>query len=108
MQHTIDLLEPHISNLRLMALLVGAAVFVIAFFYFRGSKWNKLNFALLAFSGLFLVLIGAFPETVNPLRDVLSLGDTQNGRILSLIILSVGLVFFLLLYTRAQLHRHRV
>ena len=72
---------------------------ITTFIVFRGSRWNKSNFILIALFNICLITITINPNILNALRDVLSLQKAYRGRIIALLIVSnilnVDIFYFL-------------
>ena len=95
------------SNLRLIGMIAGIALFLLSFRVFRGQKWNRLNFFLFSASGLFLFAFSLNPSLIDILQRMLSLDDTERGRIMALLIFSVLILWFSLIIMRTSFLRHK-
>jgi len=96
------------SGLRIFGLLIGLMIFVLSFRTFRGEKWNRLNFLLSAASGLFLFLVSINPSILNILQGMLSLENTERGRLLALLIFAVMFLWLVVLSLRAVFIKQRL
>jgi hypothetical protein len=96
------------SSLRLVGLIIGIAGLIATFLFFRGPKWNRLNFVLLSFFNISLIAVTANPNVVNFLRDLLSLQEYQYGRILALLISSNILLVFFSFYSISKVEGFRL
>jgi hypothetical protein len=90
------------SNLRLIGLVLGSAGMVLSFFYFRGKNWHKINFLLSFVICLSVFLVSLNPEFVNFLQRFLSFERSEFGRLLGLLVFSVLLLFFIVLYIKSR------
>lgn len=95
------------SNLRLLGMLIGFTGFIITFLYFRGPKWHKSNFFILTIFNLSLIVVSFHPESVNFLLKAFSLEQAVLGRIISLLIIAVIVLFFFSLYSKSKIERIR-
>jgi len=96
------------SNLRLFGIIIGISGLFIAFLFFRGARWNKYNYLMATTSCFFLALVSYDPNTLDWMRDFLSLEQSELGRLLGLLIISVVSLFGILFYTRFQIQNYRV
>ena len=96
------------SGLRIFGLIIGLAIFILSFRIFRGQQWNRLNFLLAAASGLFLSLVSFNPAILNILQGMLSLENTERGRLLALLIFAVLFLWLVVLSIRAALLKQRL
>lgn len=91
-----------LSPLRLVGLAAGLIALTLAFLHLRGTRWNRSAFALSSFFAMALILVSLVPQTVNWLRDMLSLSGLEHGRLLALAILASFAAIVLALYTKAR------
>jgi len=96
------------SNLRLIGLLFGVIGLVATFLFYRGPKWKRLNFILLSFFNLCLIIVTINPDSINFLRDLLALQQHQRGRLLALLIMSTIFLMFFSFYTKSRLENLRL
>jgi hypothetical protein len=90
------------SIIRLFGILLGAGILLVAFTYFRGHRWNRASFVLMALVGAGLLVVSVLPGSVNAVRDVFKLGDFEYGRLLAILIISNIGSLLLTLYTKAK------
>ncbi|ABW67775.1 glycosyltransferase family 2 protein [Desulfosudis oleivorans] len=95
------------SNIRLLGMVVGLALFLLSFRIFRGQKWNRANFFLFAGSGLFLFALSLNPGLINILQRMLALDDAERGRLMALLIFAVGVLWFALILMRTSFLKHK-
>jgi hypothetical protein len=93
------------SSLRIFGCCIALLGLVGAFLFYRGEKWNRLNFLLLLTFNLALLVVSLSPDTLNTLRDMLALKTTQRGRIISLLVVANLFLGFYLFYTNTKLAR---
>lgn len=96
------------SSLRLVGLCVGIVGLIATFLFFRGPKWNRLNFVFFSFFNIALIAVTINPNVVNYLRDLLSLQEYQYGRILALLIISNILLVFFSFYSVSKVENYRL
>jgi hypothetical protein len=96
------------SNLRIIGLIVGVVGLIVTFVLYRGPKWKRSNFVFLSFFNLFLIIVNINPNSVNFLRDLLSLQAYQYGRLIALLIISNIFLTFFLLYTKSGVENSRL
>jgi hypothetical protein len=96
------------SNLRLIALILGAIGLLFTFFKYRGVKWNRFNFILFASFSLFLIIVSINPDFVNLLRDILSLQNHEYGRLFALLIFSNFFLLFYAFSSRSKIEKIRI
>lgn len=92
------------TNIRLLGLVIGAAGLLGTFLVYRGAKWNRSNFVLFSLMNIALIVVSIDPDSVNLLRDMLSLQEAQFGRLLALLILTNLFLLFLAVYTKSKLN----
>ncbi|CAB1065199.1 Glycosyl transferase, family 2 [Olavius sp. associated proteobacterium Delta 1] len=93
------------STLRIFGCLIGIMGLFTTFLVYRGARWNKSNFILLAMLNLSLITITINPNILNVLRDALSLQTAYRGRIIALLIVSNIFLLFYILFTKLRLDR---
>jgi hypothetical protein len=91
------------SELRLFGVLVGSAMLIFIFAYFRGERWNRGTFTLGALTGAAVLIVSWVPASINIIRDLFKLGDFEYGRLLTLLIFSNVAALLLVFYTKAKL-----
>lgn len=96
------------SGLRIIGLITGVGGLLLTFFFYRGSKWKKKNFVFLSAVNLFLILVSIYPDSVNVLRDLLSLQEAQYGRLLALLVSTNVFLLFFTFYTSAKLENMHI
>lgn len=92
----------------MLGIVFGIAGLVFCFRFFRGRRWARSNFVLGILLSVALLIVSIRPESVDGLRDFLALEQTEYGRILGLLVISVLFLFALLVYSRSQILRMRV
>jgi hypothetical protein len=90
------------SAIRVFGTLLGLAILLFAFQYFRGHRWNRATFLLFALAGGGLLLVSFFPDSVNAVRDLFKLGNFEYGRLLAILIISNIATLLLAIYTNAK------
>lgn len=96
------------SNLRIIGLVIGIVGFICTFLIYRGPKWKRSNFVLFSIFNLGLIVIAINPNTVNFVRDALSLQEYQYGRLIALLIISNIFISFFSFYTKSKLENIRL
>jgi hypothetical protein len=91
------------SALRIFGCLVGIMGLLATFFVYRGARWHKSNFILLALLNISLITVTVNPNILNALRDALSLHTAYRGRILALLIISNIFLLFYIFFTKLKL-----
>jgi hypothetical protein len=90
------------STLRIFGCLIGVVGLVATFLIYRGARWKKSNFILLALLNLSLITITVNPNILNYLRDALSLKTAFRGRIIALLIVSNIFLLFYIIFTKIK------
>lgn len=96
------------SNLRLFGCIIGIIGLFATFLFYRGPKWKRSNFVFFSLFNLALIVITVNPDSVNFLRDLLSLQASQHGRLIALLILSNIFLLFFVFYTKSKVENHRI
>ena len=96
------------SSLRLVGLVIGIAGLIATFLFFRGPKWNRINFVFFSIFNISLIAVTINPNVVNFLRDLLSLQAYQYGRILALLIISNIILVFFSVYSVSKVEGFRL
>jgi cellulose synthase/poly-beta-1,6-N-acetylglucosamine synthase-like glycosyltransferase len=91
------------SNIRLMGIIIAVALAGIAFLYFRGPRWSRMNFALSMAFALALFVVSVNPDSVDAIRDALAFGEFEYGRIFAILVVSNVVTFFLAIYTTTKI-----
>ena len=91
------------SNVRIMGIVVALTLAGIASTYFRGPRWNRMNFALAMLFALAVFVVSVDPDLVNALRDVLSFGQFEYGRIFAILVISNVVTLLLAIYTNTKI-----
>ena len=91
------------STLRLFGFAVGILGLLATFLIYRGARWNRSSFILLALFNLSLITVTINPNVLNVLRDALSLQKAYRGRILALLIVSNIFLLFYIFFTKLKL-----
>jgi cellulose synthase/poly-beta-1,6-N-acetylglucosamine synthase-like glycosyltransferase len=89
------------SNIRIAGLLLAVVFAGFATIYFRGQRWNRLNFSFIWLFAIALFVVSADPDSIDAFRDALNLGD-QYGRLLLILIISNILMFSFMIYTNTK------
>ncbi|UCD77555.1 MAG: DUF2304 family protein [Desulfobacterales bacterium] len=90
------------STLRIFGCLIGIVGLLATFLVYRGARWNKSNFILLALLNISLITITINPDILNYLRDALSLKSAYRGRIIALLIVSNIFLLFYIFFTKIK------
>ena len=91
------------SALRIFGCLIGIMGLLTTFIVYRGTRWNRSNFIMLALLNISLIAVTLNPNILNELRDALSLHAAYRGRILALLILSNLFLMFYIFFTKLKL-----
>jgi len=92
------------TNMRMLGLALGVTGLLMTFLINRGVKWKRSNFVMFSSASAALIIVSVNPDSVNVLRDMLSLHEAQYGRLLALIIVVTIFLLFYSLYTKAELN----
>ena len=95
------------SNLRIFGCVIGLVGLTITFLFYRGARWNRSNFLLIASFNLILFMVSVNPDIVNFVRDALPLQESSRGRIIALLIISNIFILFFLFYTKSKFEKLR-
>ena len=96
------------SNLRIAGTIVGIVGLLATFIIYRGPKWKRANFVFFTLFNLSLLIVSVNPDTVNFIRDMLALKESQRGRIIALLIISSIFLFFYSIYTNSKLDKYQL
>ncbi len=98
------------SLLRLIGIAVALITILAVVLLARRDTNRAITLPLLA-AGVGLLVISTAPDVVRPIQDFIGLGDQPVGRILTVILISLGLayaaIFYLVLKTERQTQRIR-
>jgi hypothetical protein len=94
---------PELSLLRLSALLIGVAIVAFAAHRLRRYRGERAATLLAAMAGLVLMALGAVPALANLPAQIFSLRDQQGGRLITLLILAVAVLWFAIVWNRAKI-----
>jgi cellulose synthase/poly-beta-1,6-N-acetylglucosamine synthase-like glycosyltransferase len=81
---------------------------VVNFTYHRGPRWSRSVFGLVSLVAVALIIVSINPQSVDVLRDTLSLGGVAAGRLLALAVFGSFAAILLALYAKGRadsLHR---
>jgi len=90
------------SLLRFSGLIVAFLAFIVIFFRLRRHSENRVDVAVLSIFGFFMLMVSLFPGLLTLPAEVLSLDHHERGRLLTLLIMSSGSLWFLLIYERGK------
>ncbi len=90
------------SLLRWLGLLLGTGILAYAFTRFRLARARRVDFAMASLLGLGLVVVSAFPDSVNLLRDLLLLERQQFSRLIAIGIASNLALWLVILAIRSR------
>ena len=93
---------PHISSLRLVGIFVGIIAIAICFLRLRTHANKRTDVFFLFIFGVALLMVGLFPDLANFPSSILSMGGSQWGRLLALLIFSNILLWLFVFYQRAK------
>jgi hypothetical protein len=96
------------SSLRIFGIIVGIIGVLLSFRMFRGKRWHRYGFLLLACFSLSLFIISINPSLINILPEILSLEEVQRGRLIALLICSNIALWFIIIYLRSSIVGHRL
>ena len=96
------------SGLRIVGLIIGIIGLIATFLFYRGPKWNRINFVFFSLFNIALIAVSINPNVVNFLRDLLSLQEYQYGRILALLIISNLILAFFSFYSISKVENFRL
>ncbi|MBW1944520.1 MAG: DUF2304 family protein [Deltaproteobacteria bacterium] len=91
------------SSIRWLGLIFGTCVLLYMFNRFRHGRARRMDFGLGVLFSLGLIIVSAYPNSVNTLRNMLSLAPTQFSRLIAICIVSNVLLWLVLFYTRFRL-----
>lgn len=90
------------SLLRLCAVATGLVMIGVSFYRLRRYAEKRTGVWLSFLIGFLMMVVGFFPAVLNVPTDLLLVSRGERGRILTLILISLGLSWFLLLYERSK------
>ncbi len=91
-----------ISVLRLVGIVLGVGLLGMLFLRLRKSASERVGVWLMLIVGVSLLLVGLFPSLVIVPSQLLALGDIPGGRLITLLLLSTLLSWFVLIHERAK------
>ncbi|MEE8575603.1 MAG: DUF2304 family protein [Thermodesulfobacteriota bacterium] len=94
------------SFIRWTGLILGIVAFIYTFQRFRSARIRRFDFVIGMLFAFALIVITINPDSINVLRDMLSLQSAQYGRLIALTIASNLLLWLLLFYTRFRWTDH--
>ncbi|MCK5034049.1 MAG: DUF2304 family protein [Calditrichia bacterium] len=94
------------SNLRIIGLIIGMLGLFLTLKIYRGAKWKRLNFVLFGLFSISIIAVSLYPDMLNTIAGILALHPEQRGRILTLLILSNILLWFLLLAFKTKIDKY--
>lgn len=95
----------YISNLRILGLLAGLAMLVFSFFRLRRHAENRTDVVMYSLSGILLIIVSINPSVVQFPSTLLNLSTQNNGRIITLLLLSVSFLFLFWVDERSKRER---
>lgn len=90
------------SLLRIFGLIVALACFAVIFLRLRRYSETRTDVVILSIFGIGLLLVCLFPSLVNLPTEILSLDNSERGRLLTLLIVSSVALWLLLTYERGK------
>ena len=90
------------TTLRWFGILVGLSVFIFIFNRFRVGRVRRIDFFWVTSFSVGIIVVSAFPNSVNLLRKMLALAPSQFSRLIAICIISNVLLWLLLFYTRVR------
>jgi len=94
------------SNLRIIGLIIGMFGLFLTLKIYRGAKWKRLNFVLFGLFSISIIAVSLYPDMLNTIAGILALHPEQRGRILTLLILTNILLWFLLLAFKTKIDKY--
>lgn len=91
------------STLQLAGVLLGMAGLVLLALRLQRAPNDAVNVLLLLPSSVLLILLGAFPSLADLPADALNLGRIPGGRLLTIVVISVVIMWFVLLHVYRRL-----
>lgn len=88
------------STLRLVGIAIGVIAIAFCFLRLRSYTARRTDIWLVFLFGIILILVGLFPGLVNLPADMISLGNRQGGRLITLLLISNAFLWLLLFYER--------
>jgi len=88
------------SKLRLIGVIFGLISLGISFYRLRSYRETRTNIWLSLVFGITIIFISLFPNIVNLPADLISLGDQKGGRLITLLLISNALIWFLFFYEK--------
>lgn len=99
-----------LSTIRALGLGLALLCFLIAVFRLRRHSPSRLDVAFLLFTSLVLAAVSSFPELASLPAEMLHLRHKTSGRLITLLLVAVGLMWFVLIgeRTRGQARDHQL
>lgn len=94
-----------ISFLRLTALIVGISIILYTTIRHRRYSADRSVTVLVALAGITLTAFGAWPGLANLPADLFALRDEPGGRLISLLVIAVVVLWFAMVWNRAKFAR---
>ena len=94
------------SNLRIIGIVFGLFGLLLAFRIYRGPRWKRFNFVILGIFSISLTAVSLYPDLLNTIAGMLSLHPEQRGRLLTLLVFSIIILWFLVLYFKTKLDKY--
>ena len=91
-----------LSVIRGLGLVIGFAMMAANFAYHRGTRWSRSVFGLVSLVAAALIVVSIAPQSVDVLRDSLSLNGVAAGRLVALAILASFASILLALYAKSR------
>jgi len=92
----------NLSLLRLFGIVTALAIFAVTFIRLRRHSETRVEVTILIIFGTGLLMVSLFPSVVNLPTEILSLDESERGRLFTLLILSSIAIWFLLIYERGK------
>lgn len=95
------------SSLRIVGLIIGLFGLFLTFRVYRGPRWKRINFVFSGFFSIAIIAVSIYPGLLNRVAGMLALEQQERGRILTLLIFSSIMLWFLLIHSKNRLDEHR-
>jgi len=95
------------SGLRIVGLLIGVLGLLLTFRVYRGPRWKKFNFILSGILSVSILTLSLRPDLLNHLTEIFALQQKERGRVITLLIVSSIMLWFLLIYYKNKLDDHK-
>ena len=90
------------SILRIFGLILALGALIVIFLRLRRHSKSRVDVTILSIFGTGMFLVSLFPGLMNLPTEILSLDDSERGRLLTLLIISSVALWFLLIYERGK------